>query len=160
MTSGVWAVLSEGRWTTYMKRQLPGASAELWAAVGNSAEASVLPRPLKSREESGSATRVPPTALLPAWTASGLEVSIAHKVVDTQFLYMPTFVVCVSFSPSPLLFIYNVISPHRAHPSCPPRGRREAQPHPGVVKVMVINPGALSLLFGVNWLAAFGLKER
>lgn len=49
-------------------------------------------------------------------------------------------------------------------PLCPPGGwggsQGEPSPHPGVVKVMVINPGALSLLFGVNWLAAFGLEER
>ena len=39
-----------------------------------------------------------------------------------------------------------------------PRGgaQEKPSPHPSVVKVMVINPGALSLLFGVNWLAAFG----
>lgn len=39
-------------------------------------------------------------------------------------------------------------------------GYPRPSPPPGVSKVIVLNSGALSLLLGVNWLTAFGLKER
>lgn len=54
------------------------------------------------------------------------------------------------------LFIKNFSSP--VHPGG--GGWGKDNPQPCVVKVMAINSVALSLLFGVNWLAAFGLKGR
>ena len=68
---------------------------------------------------------------------------------------------CVCLSPHYQLFSFKMLSPPNPVLRGPPGGGQEKpSPHPSVVKVMVINPGALSLLFGVNWLAAFGLKER
>lgn len=70
---------------------------------------------------------------------------------------------CVCLSPHYQLFSFKMLSPPNPVLRGPPvggGGQEKPSPHPSVVKVMVINPGALSLLFGVNWLAAFGLKER
>lgn len=76
-----------------------------------------------------------------------------------QLFFLNRLLWCVCLSPHYHCYSFKMLSPP-TRSSCPPGGVRGPSPHPGVVKVMVINPGALSLLFGVNWLAAFGLKER
>lgn len=101
------------------------------------------------------------------WRAEPGNFQLLPRAVDTRaaFLFKPTFVVCVSFSPFPVTTAFHLkryLPPPvlRAPPPGGGAGEGRPSPHPGVVKVMVINPGALSLLFGVNWLAAFGLKAR
>lgn len=116
------------------------------------------PRPGRAGQGRGARRQRAPW---PAAQPQSGNLPAAPRAVDmgTAVLSQPLLRSCV-LSLRYHCFSFKTLSPP-TRPSCPPPGGEgRPSPHPGVVKVMVINPGALSLLFGVNWLAAFGLRGR